>query len=310
MKFLITILLIFVILLLPRSVKACDICGCGVGNNYIGILPEFQKKIIGIRYRYNSMLTHLGAGGSTTHLTTREHYHITEVWGGWNITRKIRIMASVPYSFNQKTNQGNTDRKNGIGDMSISGFYQLLNKRNTVSRNPRLLVQSFWVGGGIKLATGKYNTADKSSTGQTANLFQLGTGSYDFNIGAMYDIRLQDAGINVNTNYKINTANKYNYQYGDKFSLNAQAYYKFRTKKNMMLAPNAGVQYETAQKDRDDIIRVLASGGSVLLGNIGFETAFTKFAVGANYQIPLQQDLAHKMVKAGNRLMVHISMAL
>lgn len=291
---------------------ACDICGCGAGNNYIGILPDFYKHIAGIRYRYNQVLSHVGVGGAKTPLTTKEQYNIVEAWGGWNLSDHIRVMAVLPYSFNEKTNQDLTARKSGIGDISVSGFYQLLNNRKTISGEEKsnLLVQSLWLGGGVKFATGKYNPADRSLNGQSANLFQLGTGSYDFNVNAMYDVRLQDAGINLNANYKINTANSYDYQYGNKVSLNSQAYYKFRTKSKVMIAPNAGVQYESSQTDRDENIRVTTSGGNLLMGTIGLETAFGKFAVGANFQTPLSQRLASGIVKAEDRLMIHFAVAL
>lgn len=294
-------------------VSACDICGCGVGNGYIGILPDFHKRILGVRYRYSGMLTHVGVGGTTTYLTTKESFNIVEAWGGWNISDKFRVMASVPYSYNEKENQGITKNKKGIGDISVAGYYQLLGSRKTVAAgaaNPKLLVQSLWIGGGVKLATGQYNPSDKSTTGENTNLFQLGTGSFDFNLGAMYDLRLQDAGINVNANYKVNTANKYDFQYGNKLNINSQLYYKFRTKNRVMIAPNAGVQYEAAQTDRDGDINVTVSGGKLLIGTVGLETAFGKFAVGANYQTPLSQNLANGIVKAQDRIMVHIAFAL
>ncbi len=139
------------------------------------------------------MLTHVGVDGSLTYLTTKETYNTVEAWAGWNITNRFRLMASVPYSFNERTNQGIANSKNGIGDISVATYYQLLNTRHTVFEK-RLLVQSLWIGGGIKLATGKYNPLDKNSTNDNANLFQLGTGSNDFNIGFMYDIRLAGYG--------------------------------------------------------------------------------------------------------------------
>lgn len=291
---------------------ACDICGCGAGNNYIGILPDFHKHIVGVRYRYNQVVSHVGVGGATTPLTTKERYNIAEAWGGWNLNDHVRVMAVLPYSFNEKSNQGSTTTKNGIGDISLSGFYQLLNSRNTISgeKNTNLLVQSLWVGGGVKLATGKYNPADRSVNAQSANLFQLGTGGYDFNVNAMYDVRLQDAGINLNGNYKINTANKYDYQYGNKVNLNSQLYYKFRTKSMVMIAPNAGVQFESSKMDRDENIMVTTSGGNLLMGTIGLETAFGKFAFGANFQTPLSQSLASGIVRAEDRVMVHFAVAL
>ncbi len=301
--FLITFIFAF-----PIFSIACDICGCGVGNNYIGILPEFRKQIFGLRYKYNSMLTHLGVDGTRTYLTARENYNTVEAWGGWNITKKFRIMAAVPYSFNERNNQGVTNTKNGLGDISVWAYYQLLNKRNTVL-NKKLLVQSLWIGGGIKLPTGKYNPSDKSSGSTAVNLFQLGTGSIDLNIGAMYDIRLQDMGINLSANYKMNNMNRFNYSYGNKYNLNAQAYYKFNIKNKIVIAPNAGVQFERSATDRDKGFTVDVSGGRLLTALAGVEIAYNKIAIGCNFQTPLSQNLAKGIVRSNNRLMLHIALA-
>lgn len=289
--------------------RACDICGCGVGGYYIGILPDFYKHILGLRYRYNSILTHIGASGSTTYLTTHEYYKTTELWGGWNIGKKFRVMASVPYSFNERLNQGIRQDKNGIGDISVNGYYQLLKKRNTVLKN-KLLVQSLWVGAGIKLPTGKYNPADKSGTAKNTNLFQLGTASIDYTLNTMYDLRLQDAGINITASYKINTANKYHYNYGNKLNASAQLYYKFRIKDKFTLAPNAGIMYEHSKKDIDNKFLVDISGGDLMTGTLGVETSYKKISIGGNWQSPLSQKLANGFVRSNNRMMVHVSFVL
>lgn len=302
------IILLLVFSSFSTAMMACDICGCGIGNNYIGILPDFTKHILGLRYRYNSLQTHLGEGGVPTYLTTSERYKTIELWSGWNIGKKFRVMASVPYSYNERSSQGINRFKQGIGDVNLSGYYELINTRKPV--NSKLLVQSLWAGGSIKLPTGSYNPADKSGSTQSNNLFQLGTASIDYTISAMYDLRLQDIGMNITANYKINTANKYHYTYGNKFGVNAQSYYKFRIRKHIMVAPNAGVQFEQSAKDIDDKISVDVSGGNLLLGTLGVETAYRKIAIGANWQTPLSQNLAMGFVKARDRFMLHISFIL
>jgi hypothetical protein len=302
------LIILFLAFSFPLFVNACDICGCGVGTSYIGILPDFNKRIMGLRYRYNSIFSHIAPGGATSYLTTKELYNTVELWGGWNLTKKFRVMISLPYSFNEQVNQGTRASKNGIGDINVSGQYELLNSRKTLDHS--MLVQSLWVGAGIKLATGKYNPNDKSTTNSNANLFQLGTASTDFTVNAMYDLRLQDAGLNLSANYKMNTANKYDYQYGNKLSTTAQLYYKIRIHNAVTIAPNTGVQYETAQKDNDHQLSVDISGGRLLMGTVGLESAFKKISLGLNWQTPLSQNLANGIVKANNRLMAHVSFLL
>jgi hypothetical protein len=303
------IMISLVLLVSTAAAHACDICGCGVGGNYIGILPEFHKHVFGLRYRYNTLQTHLGTGGSITYLTSLEKYQTLELWGGWTIGKKIRLMATVPYAFNERTNQGITQSKNGVGDISVSGYYQLLNKAHTTAGG-KMLMQTLWLGAGIKLPAGKYTAADKQNTSQHTNLFQLGTGSTDFMLQGMYDIRLQDAGFNISANYKMNTVNKYQYNYGNKLSSSAQFYYKWRFKKQLTLAPNAGLLYEAAKKDIDSKVPVDVSGGHLLMGTAGLETSYKKISVGAVYQTPFSQNLANEIVKARARVMLHVSISL
>ena len=303
-----TFLIALIAFSLPSFVLACDICGCGVGTSYIGILPDFNKRIIGLRYRYNSIFSHVAPGGTSSYLTTKELYNTMELWGGWNLTKKFRVMVSLPYSFNEQINQGSRASKKGPGDINISGQYELLNTRKTMDNH--LLVQSLWVGGGIKLATGKYNPNDKSSSNSNANLFQLGTASTDFTVNAMYDVRLQDAGLNLSSTYKMNTANKYDYRYGNKLSTTAQLYYKVRIHSAVTIAPNGGVQFERAARDTDKNLTVDISGGRLLMGTAGLEAAFKKISAGFNWQTPFSQDMANGIVKANNRFMTHVSFLL
>jgi hypothetical protein len=301
-------LFISITVMTTASAKACEICGCGIGNSYIGILPEFNKNIFGFRYRYNSMLTHIGVGGATTYLTTAESYRTLEAFGGVNITRDFRLMASIPYSFDERTNQGITQSKNGLGDISISAFYQLVNSRKTLT--DKMLVQSLWIGGGIKLPTGNYNPLSKVTAVETANLFQLGTGSTDFILTGMYDVRLQDLGFNLTGSYRINTVNAYQYQYGNKFSISAQAYYKLKIAPKFSVSPNAGVLSEIGQKDTDHSVSVDISGGNLLMGSVGAELVFRKFAIGGNWQTPLSQNLANGIIRANDRYMFHCSIVI
>lgn len=291
-----------------HSANACDICGCGVGSYYTGILPEFSKKIFGLRYRYNSLLTHIAPGGGSSYLTTTEKFNTIDFWGGWTITKKIRLMGYIPFSINEKIKRGVREKKSGVGDIGVQGFYQMFDKRGAEGKN--FISHSLWLGAGVKLPTGNYQSSQKDETGQSANTFQLGTGSFDFTLNMMYDLRIQDFGVNTTASYKINAVNRDEYRYGNKLSSTMQAYYKVRVKNKFTVAPNAGLSFENAAKDYDDKLLADVTGGNILLFGAGAELTTGKFAAGANYQSPLSQHLAMGSVRANNRLMVHISFML
>lgn len=288
------------------ATRACDICGCGVGSYYLGILPEYNKRFIGLRYQHKTLRTHLGPFGERTPLTSDETYQSMELWAGWNIGSRFRILAFVPYNFNERESQTGNGTKNGLGDIALMGYYKLFDSKVTLGE--RLLIQSLWLGGGIKVPTGKYEPSERLAVSESPNNFQLGTASTDFTLNAAYDIRYNDLGLNANVNYKINTENKYAYRYGNKFTGNMLMYYKIRVANAVTLAPNAGILYETAQKDIENKkYEVAVSGGYSLSAVGGVEVSLKRLSLGANYQNVRSQNLAGGRVHAGNRLMVHMS---
>jgi hypothetical protein len=304
------LLVTIAMLLTPWKLKACDICGCGVGSYYLGILPEFKKRFIGMRYQHKGLITHLNAAGGRSYLTTDETYHITELWGAVNLGKKFRVMGFLPYNINQRLNQSVRTSQQGLGDVAAYGYYKLFDKRGATN-NHKFLVHSLWGGLGLKLPTGRYNNTDKNVQENIQNTFQLGTGSVDVVLNALHDIRLQDAGLNTNVSYKVNTVNQYKYRYGNKLTVNMLGYYKFRLGTKSNIAPNTGLLYEQADKDEKDRSRIVEeSGGYSITYTLGTEWSYKRVFVGANYQIPVFQYLANGKAKSLSRLMLHVSFSL
>ena len=297
---------IIIALALPLLSQACNICGCSV---YIGILPDFRKHVFGVRYRYSSLHSHVGIAGSGRYYTTLEKFNTVEIWGAWNITSKIRIMGSVPYNFEQLNSAATTISKDGLGDIYALGYYKLFGNSHT-QKSGKLLSQNLWFGVGIEIPTGKYDTLDKGKLNESTNFYQLGSGSTDVLFNVVYNITLQRTGLNVSSMYKINTVNKHAYEYGNKFDIHAQAFYKFSIHHKVPVMPNIGIQFENLQRSTDNGHSIKSSGGNLLLGTIGIETNFKRVAIGANFQTPLQQNLVKGSVTSNNICMAHISFTL
>ena len=285
---------------------ACDICGSGSGNTYFGLLPGFQKKFLGIRYQYNSLRHHLGPNGENTYLTAREQFHVAEVWGAVNLGKRFRVAGFIPYSFASRRQAGQTQHTNGLGDVSVIGYYKLA---GSTDDNPSGAWQhQAWLGAGLKLPTGKYN-ADETNIAQGAqNSFQLGSGSLDYVFNAVYDIRYKNTGLSTNLSYRLNSSNRFNYQYGDKWNANLQLYSMLGQKNKVTVKPHAGFLYESASRDLNDAhLPVWQSGGDMGLATMGLDVSFGRISVSTSYQHVLFQQLGEDRIRGGNRVMAGLN---
>lgn len=303
------ILLLSVLLMSFLFSFACDICGCGVGNYYLGILPEYKKRFLGLRYQHKTMLTHLGVGGTYSYLTTTETHHITELWGAYNIGKKFRVVGFLPMNTIQRKGDNLLEKKSGFGDIAVQGHYNFFNRKKSVGNN--LLVQSAWAGVGIKLPTGKYDNNSTDTQSGAQNSFQLGSGSTDISLHLMYDVRLGDVGINFNLGYRNNGENTAGYKFGNKFSSAITGYYKLIVKKQFQIALQSGIITEASNKDeKKNSGEVFATGGKLSLFSSTAEISHKKISAGLNFQTPVSQSLANGQTKAQNRVMLYLNFSL
>lgn len=295
------IALITFTLFTSSSLFACEICGGGLGNNYTGLLPNFNKRFVGIRYHFNHLYTQLDVNGDRTALSNKEKYHTAELWTAWNIGTRWRIMALIPYSKIEKYNYGTSIQsdKSGLGDINLSGYFNLLNRAEVLS-------QTLWLGLGTKLATGKYNKEEFQGT-NSPNIYQLGTGSYDFTGSANYDIQYNNVGLNTNVSYKINSKNKDDYQYGNKLTLNGSLYYNTSITNQIKIRPNVGLQYEAQEKDYTMGYKIEETGGYNTNLNLGLEVAVKSIALGLSYQAPIDQDINRGRTELVNKFLTHVT---
>jgi len=300
-KYIITIILISTF----TTANACEICGCGLGNYYIGLMPQFHKHFIGLRYQYRNFHT-IMADDPTQF--SRDFYKTTELWGGFNVGKRWQVIALLPYNFVHQVSDDGVKNNQGIGDIALMANYKILDV-NSVNANNKVLSQQLWIGVGVKLPTGKFDIdATDPALVALANT-QTGTASTDFMMNAMYNVRINKFGINTSASYKMNTPNKDQYGYGNKFTANSLLYYALN-KRKVGIMPNLGVQFETSGVNRLVSQKIDMTGGHLLSSAAGLEISFKQFTVGGNVQLPLAQQYSGGQTAAKARGMLHLTFAL
>ncbi len=284
--------------------NACEICGCGLGNYYIGIMPHFNGKFIGLRYQFHHFRTRLNDDPSQF---SNDFYQTAELWGGWNIKPRLQALVFLPYNFNHQVSDEGTVNLHGFGDIALLLNYKLVDINSKDGK--KNISHELWIGGGLKLPTGKFEIEDGSVDVAAIANTQRGSGSVDYLLNTMYNFRSGKWGVTTNASYKINSTNKDHYRFGNKFSANSFVYYSIRSK-NTFISPNAGLLFEHNEASQLSSAKVDLTGGSLLQAAGGMEFSFNKVSVGFNVQVPVSQNFAEGQTESRLKGMVHITFAL
>ena len=275
---------------------ACDACGCGVGSYQFGILPQQSKNFVGIRYQTKS-------DESTPYheLQTKEQFQSMEVWARFYPVKKVQVLALVPFNYNRQESGNKITEVKGLGDALVLINYNLLNNTDSLYQSVK---QNLFIGGGLKLPTG-YAQNKVEGTELNPNI-QVGSGSLDLIANLMYTIRYNKIGLNSNVTYKYNSANRNQFQFGNKFGAGA-ALFSVVNVKEFALMPNAGFSTELTAKDTHYKKELKESGGQINFITLGTEIYFKNFSAGVTTQKPVYQNVSEGFVKTNNRFLTHLT---
>lgn len=287
-----TYFLAFSLFLLTLSeVFACDICGCGAGNFYLGIMPQINKNFIGLRYRVSNFRSHVGWG---ERFETAEKFQTAELFARLYPAKNVQIIAFLPYQFHEQQEYAATKKLSGIGDASLTASYRLIAQDSGKVRH------QLFAGAGVKLPTGKFRYEGNSSSVANPN-FQTGTGSWDFILTGNYTLRTENVGISTDLSYKINGKNADLYRFGNRLSGNIN-FFRVTKSRKIAFMPYAGAYFEHSEYDVSRGEKNENTGGSLMSLNLGADFYFGRISLGINGQLPLMQNLARGQIMAGNRL--------
>ncbi len=293
------IVAVLTILFTPLSSQACNVCGCGVGNYHYGILPQFGKNFVGLRYRYSSFKSTLD--GSHAHQYSYETFRTAELWGRFYPVKRVQAFVFVPFNINERIEGPMTKKLKGLGDIIVSANYHVI---NTYDSTDRFFKHNLLVGAGLKLPTGEYRQIEN---GLTVNQnFQLGTGSVDVLLNAIHTIRHGNMGMNAEISYSLNSTNKDEYRFGNAARAGLTLFYILRSG-GVTVMPHVGISGEYFRDNKQFDQPFPDTGGWASLCNLGSEIYYRNIAVGISWSHPGKQKLFNGLVEANDRTSAHVT---
>jgi hypothetical protein len=298
--------LFFVLIIIQHSSKACDICGCGTGGSFMGIIPNFGSNQIALRSMYRSFdhpNTTLNYNGRSRVL--RDDMYQTEFSYRHFSKNKWSVFINVPYRMNTRFESERTTTISGIGDINASFNYTLLNTSNSMSHTLKHVLMA---GVGIKLANGKFMQRDETKV-MLPTLFQIGTGANNATGHLYYTLRYQRWGFNLNGLYIYSGKNELEYQIGNQIQTTSSMFWKKditlkkrktaegtqvfdpKNSHNLSILPSIGFNYENSEADSEFGREKEFTGGEHYFGHLSLDVLFERLAISVFYQHALESKV-------------------
>jgi hypothetical protein len=260
------------------NLYGCDVCGCAISGQQFGILPQFQKHFLGLRYGTRSFQTlHPPVFSTDKSTTSNERFQNIDLWGRMVVSERIQLFGFVPYNKIVKQENETTFTQNGLGDISILGMYAIINQRQS---NSLPIIQNLQIGGGVKLPTGTHDAL--TSDGTYVPAAQLGSGSVDILANLSYIIRYQNIGLSVESSYRHNHSNNLDFQFGHRMTNALRFFYKIDTKD----------------------ISFLPHGGNGVYGQLGVDVFTSNLALGLQFQPVVFENVGNGNISSNSRFSV------
>jgi hypothetical protein len=292
-----TLLLAVGLMAVLPSASACDVCGCSIGGNYFGILPQFHRNFVGLRWTQQSFRSaHLPSDARAGRYDSEEYFQTADLLGRFYLLPRLQLFTLVPWHDFSRLEAGRKLQSHGLGDASVVGNFILLNTGDSLSRKWR---HTLTIGGGVKLPTGAHSLKNNEGELLHANM-QPGSGSTDVVLLASYTLRRGSWGCTADLMGRINKPNRDGYQFGHRANGAFKVFY-WKNIRSVTLLPNAGVFADYSLQNWNGSHYEAGTGGMLALATLGLDVYLGRFSLGVNIQPPVYQHLGEGSIRANTR---------
>lgn len=279
------LMLVFVCATASTAATACDICGCGAGNFFLGSQPMVRRHFVGLTVRSIRFRSWYDRQDGRLH--SMEHFRTLEWQGRWLPHRRWQVQARLPIGFNRQLMDGQVKSLQGLGDAAVLAQYNLLDKLGLLADKKRSVQQQWWVGGGMKLPTGRYDYSPDPAEVANPN-FQLGSGSTDALLTTQYSMRINRVGLMADAVWRRNGSNSNGYRFGHRWQTNLSVYTVQKWKQTGLQA-YAGMGVDWMQADDNNGTKNEYTGGYVAAAQAGVDVFVGNCWIGGLVRIPVGQ---------------------
>ena len=274
----------------------CDACGCAATSTANGIENLMNASFIGVRYL--NQFYKAKENAFSNELNQKQTFNTIQLYARIPVHNKIDVSVSLPYHIHQKEGL-NTTKINGFGDINVMGIVKIIEAKETKNQFKHALTTAI----GVKAPIAKFNQQNAETTNPS---FQLGTGSWDTQLGLNYQISYKKTAIQLVTDYNLKGENKYNYKFGNQWNQLIQIQ-QLLVDKKYKLAGKVAFQNELFEQNKQFGEKIPKTKGNLQTLKFGLEAAVEKINFGIEYYQPLHTDLNNGEIELKNRVGVFIN---
>lgn len=284
-----------------QASEDCDVCSTSTSSTSINF--DFNSRnYIGLYTLYQNYKTYNGIFKNSKQF--KEHYRTLQLSGNYMISPRWNVTLSMPIHIHNRVLEDQSIKQNesGLGDISLQSTYQILKSDSTQKTN-----WSLNFGGGIKTPTAKFENRD----GQGSNPnFNLGSGSWDYSLTTLFNIKGKQAGINTQLTYTFKSENKSSFKFGNQTDVSILYYKTINPLKNQPFNLFAGIKSEFYDNNQQYGYRINHSKGFIHQIQIGGNLPLKTINLGCMAYIPIKQNLMDKRIHGHFKALFYIKINL